>query len=106
MPTIGNQKQPKKRCYDTSLIAKAYDDVKDHCMSVYSASRKYGIPESTLGDRVLGIQPVTKDDETMPSSGPSTSFSMLEEKQLVQHIKIYVQDRVWVHQPRGGKLGT
>ncbi|WAR25275.1 hypothetical protein MAR_010979 [Mya arenaria] len=51
-------------------------------MSVYKASRVYGVPESTLRDRTLGLQP-TGD---LPYVGPGPLFSKNEESQLVEHV--------------------
>ena len=46
----------------------------------------YGIPESTLRDRTLGIQPVVVNTENMPHPGPAATFSRDEEIQLVDHL--------------------
>ncbi|XP_052809384.1 uncharacterized protein LOC128237844 [Mya arenaria] len=51
-------------------------------MSVYKASREYGVPESTLRDRTLGQQP-TGD---LPYAGPGPLFSKNEESQPVEHV--------------------
>ncbi|WAR16705.1 hypothetical protein MAR_031299 [Mya arenaria] len=50
-------------------------------MSVYKASRVYGVTESTLRDRTHGLQP-TGD---LPYAGPGPLFSKNEESQLVEH---------------------
>ena len=52
---------------------------------MYKAAGMYGIPESTLRDRTLGIQPVVGEAENMPRPGPAATFSRDEEKQLVDH---------------------
>ena len=52
-------------------------------MSVYRAAREYGIPESTLRDRHLGIQHV----DSLPSHGTAPLLSREEEKSLVDHIE-------------------
>ncbi|XP_045177379.2 antigen EM13-like isoform X2 [Mercenaria mercenaria] len=84
VPTTGKVTK-KKRQYDAGLIAKAYEDVVSSGMSVYKAARLYGIPESTLRDRTLGIQPVTGEKENLPSCGPSPIFTAQEEQKLVEH---------------------
>ena len=40
-PKIGQKK--RRRSYDTALIARAYEDVKERGMSVHKAAREYGI---------------------------------------------------------------
>ena len=80
-PTIGQQK--KRRSYDTALISQAFKDVREKGTSVYRAAREYGVPESTLRDRHLGIQPV----DNLPNHGPAPLFSHEEEKSLVDHIE-------------------
>ncbi|KAH3707249.1 hypothetical protein DPMN_066648 [Dreissena polymorpha] len=54
-------------------------------MSVYRAARLYGIPESTLRDRTLGLQPITCSSEPLPR--PGSKLSVAEEEQFVCHIK-------------------
>ena len=74
-----------KRQYDLfTLLDKAYADVRNKRMSVYKAARIYGILESTLRDRTLGLQPVGK--ENLPDTGPGPLFSKTEEDELVNHI--------------------
>ncbi|XP_052771636.1 uncharacterized protein LOC128211197 isoform X1 [Mya arenaria] len=84
-PTI-RKASKKRRLYDTGLIARAYKDVVESGMSVYKAARLYGLPESTLRDRTLGLQPVTDETEYLPCSGHQPTFTTNEEKQLVDHI--------------------
>ncbi|XP_053395668.1 jerky protein homolog-like [Mercenaria mercenaria] len=81
LPTIGKATK-RRRLYDTGLIARAYKDVVSSGMSVYKAARLYGIPESTLRDRTLGLQPVTGEKENLPSSGPPPTFTAQEEQKL------------------------
>ncbi|XP_052809180.1 jerky protein homolog-like [Mya arenaria] len=85
LPTIGKAVK-KKRQYDTGLIAKAYKEVVESGMSVYKAAILYGLPESTLRDRTLGLQPVTNEHENLPSLGQPPTFTANEEKQLVEHL--------------------
>ena len=65
------------------MISRAYEDVKERGMSVYRAARAYGIPESTLRDRHLGIQPV----DSLPSHGTAPLLSREEEKSLMDRIE-------------------
>ncbi|CAC5413884.1 unnamed protein product [Mytilus coruscus] len=44
----------KKKQYDPNALKSAYDAVQNG-MSVYKAAKNYGIPESTLRDRTLGL---------------------------------------------------
>ncbi|XP_052096626.1 uncharacterized protein LOC127731826 [Mytilus californianus] len=44
----------KKKQYDPNALKYAYDAVQNG-MSVYQAAKNYGIPESTLRDRTLGL---------------------------------------------------
>ena len=80
-PTIGQKK--RRRIYDTELIARAYEDVKERGMSVYRAVREYGISESSLRDRHLGIYPM----DSLQSHGTASLLSREEEKSLVDHIE-------------------
>ena len=45
-PKIGQKK--RRRSYDTALIDRAYEDVKERGMSVHRAAREYGTAGSTL----------------------------------------------------------
>ncbi|WAR15710.1 hypothetical protein MAR_005815 [Mya arenaria] len=55
-------------------------------MSVYKAAILYGLPESTLRDRTLGLQPVTNKYDNLPSLGQPLTFTANEERQLVEHL--------------------
>ena len=72
----------RKRSYDTAQIGLAYKAVREGGMSVYKAARVFGVPESTLRDRHLGLQPV----ENLPSHGPDPLFTKEEEKSLIDHM--------------------
>lgn len=85
LPTIGKPKLPQKRLYDTSLLQRAYKDVPDNGISVYHAARLYGVPESTLRDCTISVQPVLEDGK-LPSCGDQPVFFAEEEKQLVNHL--------------------
>jgi hypothetical protein len=48
----------KKKQYDPVALQNAYKALQEEGMSVYRASRNYGVPESTLRDRTLGFKHV------------------------------------------------
>ena len=70
----------KKKLYDPVALQHAYKAFQEEGMSVYRASRNYGVPESTLRDRTLGL---------VSATGKSLNFLFDEdtEKKLVDHIK-------------------
>ncbi|KAH3694919.1 hypothetical protein DPMN_082362 [Dreissena polymorpha] len=47
----------------------------------------YGIPESTLRDRTLGLQPIPGSSDPLPRPGPQTLFYVTEGEQFVCHVK-------------------
>jgi len=62
--------------------------VTDNGLSIHKAAKLYGIPDSTLRDRFRGPYqpaPATDGANFNVSCGPSTTFSSLEERQLVEH---------------------
>ena len=61
-------------------------------MSVCRAAKMSGVPESTLWDRTLGLQPVP-DATTgyVTNPGPSPTFSKIEENQLFNHVSYMVK---------------
>ena len=52
---------------------------------MYKEAWFYGIPESTLRDRTLGLQPV--EDDVLPTPGPHTTLSREEERMLIGHME-------------------
>ncbi|CAC5394575.1 unnamed protein product [Mytilus coruscus] len=68
----------KKKQYDPNALKYAYDAVQNG-MSVYKAAKNYGIPESTLRDRTLGLVSV---------DGRCSNYLFDEgtEKKMVDHI--------------------
>ena len=69
------------RGYNQECLTKAYKAVIEDDMSVRRAARLYGVPQTTLRDRVRGrINPSTSH------SGPPPLFTKAEEKNLVDHI--------------------
>ena len=71
----------KLRLYSPTSMVKAYSMVKDEGVPVLKAARTYGVPETTLRDRVMG----RVDPETGMGSVPL--FSQLEEVQIVNHVR-------------------
>ena len=71
----------KLRLYSPTSMVKAYSMVKDEGVPVLKAARTYGVPETTLRDRVMG----RVDPETGMGSVPL--FSQLEEVQMVNHVR-------------------
>ncbi|XP_060572583.1 uncharacterized protein LOC132730626 [Ruditapes philippinarum] len=63
-------------------MTSAYQAVKDACMPIKTAARQYGVPQTTLRDRVLG-----RIDPDTVSSGPQALFSQEQEALFVQHLK-------------------
>ena len=49
----------KKKQYDPVDLQNAYKTLQEEGMSVYRASRNYGVPESTLRNRTLGLVSAT-----------------------------------------------
>ncbi|XP_038064724.1 uncharacterized protein LOC119735094 [Patiria miniata] len=70
------------RNYSPTALSKAFCLMIDENGSVGGAARRYGVPESTLRDRVLG-----KVDPEATRSGPAPVFSLEEENNLVDHLK-------------------
>ena len=67
-------------------MALAYKQVKENDTSVRKAAQMYGVPESTLRDRTLGLQPVPETDTFLIKSGPSPVLTLGEEVELVEHV--------------------
>ncbi|XP_060604794.1 uncharacterized protein LOC132757505 [Ruditapes philippinarum] len=81
------QLHPAKRClrnghYSPTALQNAYKLVKETGMPIKSAARQYGVPHSTLRDRVKG----RIDPETL-KPGPAPLLSQEEELNFVDHIK-------------------
>lgn len=72
----------KYRIYSPSAMTSAYQAVREMGMPVKTAARQYGVPQTTLRDRVLG-----RIDPETTSSGPQALFSQHEEAVFVEHIK-------------------
>ncbi|KAJ8297689.1 hypothetical protein KUTeg_024220, partial [Tegillarca granosa] len=74
-------KKAKKKLYSHNQLADAYNAVTANGVSVYTASRRFGIPEQTLRDRVKGFI-----DVDSVNSGRSPVLSLDEEAKLVNHL--------------------
>lgn len=70
------------RGYDSEELTRAYNAVKDKAMSIRKASLTYGIPKTTLIDRLHG-----KIDLDVVKSGPSPMFTLDQETLLSRHIE-------------------
>lgn len=46
----------------------------------------FGVPESTLRDRTLGLQCVPDENGFLPNSGPPPMFSKTQERDLIEHV--------------------
>lgn len=84
---IAFQQNPKKirrknRLYSPTALTNAYMHIKEHGTSVRKASKLYGVPESTLRDRTLGLVHI----DTL-SAGGQPLFDEYEEANLVSHFK-------------------
>ena len=73
----------KERQYDAAQLSRAYHAVAGNKMSIYKASREYGIPESTLRDRLKGRVPFY--EEKLPVIGSGNFFDEDEENTLAEH---------------------
>ena len=68
----------KYRNYTAESLLKALDNVKNKGMSVKKAARSFGVPVTTLRDRVLGyIDPINFEKDTI--------FSREEESSIIEH---------------------
>ncbi|XP_060572653.1 uncharacterized protein LOC132730691 isoform X2 [Ruditapes philippinarum] len=81
------QQNPKKvhrknRLYSPTALTNAYMHIKEHGTSVRKAAKLYGVPESTLRDRTLGLVHI----DTL-SAGGQPLFDEYEEANLVNHFK-------------------
>ena len=72
--------------YSPTSLHNAYEFVKEHKVSVHKAAKMYGVPEQTLRDRIKG-----KINLECVTTGREPVLSMLEEAQIVQHLKIMAQ---------------
>lgn len=72
----------KYRLYSPTAMTSAYQAVKEAKMPIKTAARQFGVPQTTLRDRVLD-----RIDPDTVSSGPQALFSQEEEAVFVDHIK-------------------
>ncbi|XP_045188616.2 uncharacterized protein LOC123546428 [Mercenaria mercenaria] len=76
----------KYRMYSPTAMTNAYQAVREMRLPVKTAARQYGVPQTTLRDRVLG-----RIDPETTSSGPQALLSQHEEAVFVEHIKAMAQ---------------
>lgn len=69
----------KRFCYDELTLAQAITEIRSGKTSIRAASRIYGVPKSTIQDRISGRIP-----EGPRKMGPNTVLNMREEKRLVK----------------------
>ena len=69
------------REYGITSIEKAYEAVKNGKLTIRRAAEEYGVPRSTLHDRVAG-----KVSKTTTKSGPKCYLTKQEEKKLVEFL--------------------
>lgn len=72
----------KKQNYSIASLEAALKAIKAGEISLRKASEKYGIPRSTLHDKLKEKQP-----ECMGTCGPKTILNPLEEEKIVSWIK-------------------
>ena len=73
----------KYRGYSQENLAKAFKAVKEKNTPVQRAAREYGVPESTLRDRIKGKVGLQKT-----RSGPAPVLGMKEENKLVEYLQL------------------
>ncbi|XP_033100164.1 uncharacterized protein LOC117103674 isoform X1 [Anneissia japonica] len=76
----GSRRQYKGR-YSQEILNLAFSKVKSGELSTRAAAKAYGIPKSTLQDKVQGVRPLTA------KSGPDPVLTKTEELKLVTWIK-------------------
>ena len=64
-------------------MSKAYHAIVEKKMSIFRASREYGVPESTLRDRIKDRVPFYEDK--LPAIGSGSMFDREEELTLAEH---------------------
>ena len=76
--TVGtvSDRPPLYKDYHHEKLYRAYEDVKDGRLSIRHAAEQYGIPKSTLGDRISGRV------RFGAHSGPPRYLSDSEEREL------------------------
>lgn len=71
----------KNSRYSESALKEALQIIKRNGLSIRHVARKYGIPKSTLHDKLSGKMP-----EQIGKTGPKTVLTELEEEKVVQWI--------------------
>ena len=84
--SISFQKRGKHRKnYDLDDLLKAYHAVTKEKWSFRKASREYGVPSSTLSDRITGH--IKLEQDKLPVSGAPRLLNEEEERTLVEHFE-------------------
>ena len=76
-----SSKRGQYRVYDSEELTRAYQAVKDNTMSIRRTAQAYGIPKTTLIDRLHGCISVD-----VVKSGTLPLFSLEEEALLAGHL--------------------
>jgi hypothetical protein len=76
----------KRSAYVQKLLSLAYKDVVEKGTSVCKTANMFGVPEFTLRDRTLGLQPVPTSEVFPSNPGPSPTFTNKVEKPLIRHL--------------------
>ena len=58
----------RQRKHDVAVVKQAVDAVVSGSMSMRAASELYGVPKSTLNDKVLGKSPMVRPSKTVLSA--------------------------------------
>ena len=80
---MGHSPGKKYRGYSQESLTKAFKAVKEKNMPVQRAAREFGVPESTLRDRIKGKVGLQKT-----RSGPAPVLGVKEENKLVEYLQL------------------
>lgn len=81
MPTVYDRKNTERAKWSADSLKNAIESIKNRTMGINEAARNFGIPKSTLKDRIR------KSDTEKHGLGPSSCLGIDAELKLVRHIK-------------------